>query len=281
MMDMIKFDFNRIPRLGVGLSHRNEITEKILVHSGKIDFLEVIASRFNSGSRQHFSETVSKYPIVLHELDLSLGTDEPLPDSELERLTKSATEFNAYWVSDHLCMTKAGDYRLEHLTPVVYSEYILNLICDKIRRIQKATGKPFLIENITYFFQIPGSEMDECTFFNRLFEISESFMLLDINNLFVNSQNFNFNPFEYIERIAEERIVEVHIGGSFHENGIWVDSHGHPVPSEVWDLLEFLVRRHAIKAVVLERDQNLIDFNEIISELDIAKSICQFKSIIQ
>jgi uncharacterized protein len=263
-----------LPTLGVGLGYRPEYHDAILRHSDHLDFIEVITEHLfaepGRGSLERFAEVL---PTTCHGLQLSLGSAEPLDGGYVDRVCEAIGRFRPPWFSDHLSLTRIDGVDLGHLAPVAFTEEILEAVCDKIATLRKRISTTFLIENIAYYFPIPGSQLTEADFLARVVERTDSGILLDLNNLYANAENMGYDPYGFLDAIPLERVVEIHLAGGALRDGLFVDTHGHPVCEEVWELLEFVCRRASVKGIVLERDQNIPHFEELTAELRRARRI--------
>jgi uncharacterized protein (UPF0276 family) len=120
---------------------------------------------------------------------------------------------------------------------------------------------------------MPGGEMTEAQFLSTVLEEADCGMLLDVNNVYVNSQNHNFDPFEFLKQIPLERTVQIHVAGHSTGEGMIIDTHGSAVIEPVFQLLKFVLERTDVKAVMIERDQNFPEFSELIGELSSIRKI--------
>ena len=143
----------------------------------------------------------------------------------------------------------------------------------KIRAARNYLGRPFLIENIAYYFKIPGNSMTEAQFILRVLELADCGMLLDVNNVYANCRNHGDDAYRFIEQMPAERVVELHLAGGQMRDDLYIDTHGHPVCAEVWGLLEYAVASKQPKAVILEREQNLTSIQATIAEVRQARAI--------
>lgn len=259
---------NSLPHLGVGLNYRPELAGDLLVRPAEVDFVEIITERcFDASDGDVIDRLAAAYPIVCHGLDLSIGTLEPLDRRYLEQLKATIGRIEPVWFSDHLSMTSANGVSAGHLVPLAFTQEVLCAVVEKIRRLQDTVALPFLLENITYYFPIPGSEMNEWDFVAGVAEAADCGLLLDLNNLFINARNHGYEPAQFLEGVPFDRVVEIHLGGAAFREGLWVDTHGGAVAPEVWEMLATVCDRTRVRAVVLERDQNIPPFAEIAGEL--------------
>lgn len=296
---------NGLPALGAGLGYRRELDAQIRANRDRIDWLELISEHSISTTRDHFHTAVDLsrlFPVSPHGVDLSIGTEGSLDERYVERLIELVHATRAPWFSDHLCFTRAGGIDLGQLTPLYRTATVALEIAEKARRLQEQAGVPFLLENITYYFEIPG-ELSEAEFITKVLEESGCGLLLDLTNVYVNSVNHGFDPYAFLATLPLDRVVQVHLGGCVWRDGVLVgtcpckrralrrpdgkpstdglmiDTHGHAIAPAVWDLLDYVVQRASVRGVLLERDANFPDdFGEILSELDTARSIMAYRA---
>jgi uncharacterized protein (UPF0276 family) len=178
------------------------------------------------------------------------------------------------WYTDHLCFTRVPGYNLGQLTPLQFSEQSAELVVRNIRRVKERIACPLLLENIAYRFTVPGDDLSEAEFLSGVVEAADIGILLDLCNLYVNSANYGYDPYEFLERIPMDRVVQLHLAGGVKTNGLWSDTHSQPVPKEVFELMEWVLRRAPVRAALLERDSNFPSrFESLLEELAFARSL--------
>jgi uncharacterized protein (UPF0276 family) len=215
----------------------------------------------------------STYPIVCHGIDMSVGTVAPLDEADLRRKAAIIADTKALWFSDHLCFTKAHGIDLGQLTPLPFSDESVEIVTNNVRTIKDCIPVPFLLENITYYFAIPGSTMTETEFITRVVESADCGLLLDLTNVYTNAANHGYDPFQFIREIPLDRVVEIHVAGGSQMEDTVIDSHSSEVPGAVWDLLDFVMRHAPVKGVILERDEDVPPLAELARELAIARDV--------
>jgi uncharacterized protein (UPF0276 family) len=167
---------------------------------------------------------------------------------------------------------------MHDLMPLPFSREAVKHVAERIHIVQETIERPFLIENITFYMRVPGSEMTEAQFLSEVLERADCGLLLDINNVYVNSLNHKFDPYEFIDQIPLDRTVQVHLAGHKHAKqfATYLDTHGAPVVEPVFDLLSYALKRTDVKAVLLERDQNFpADFEDMLRELDQIRNVIE------
>ncbi|MGB8890223.1 MAG: DUF692 domain-containing protein [Candidatus Korobacteraceae bacterium] len=260
-----------------GLLYDETFSHDLLGRHAELDFLEIIPDRFSAiDDFTLIPEFLTCIPTVFHSLNLSIGSDEALDGSYLKRISKLAKKFKPMWTSDHLAVTQIDGLHLGNLSPVRYSTGAIARIGDKIAAIQDELRIQFLIENIAYYFRIPGADMSECELLQELVEETGCGVLLDLNNVVVNSVNHDFDPYTYLREFPLNAVREIHIAGHHKAGTICIDSHGEPVGALVWDLLQFVSRKLEHVNVILERDQDIPPLGELLRELDMARKCVSY-----
>jgi uncharacterized protein (UPF0276 family) len=247
----------------------------VFTHRKRIDFLEFMVDHYVGapGRAEELRRLGDAFPLVAHGVDLSIGAVEPLDERLLEETSRIVQGSGALWFSEHLCFTKAGGINLGQLTPLPFTEESIDTVASNVRLVQKYISIPFLLENITYYFTAPGCLMSEAEFIGRVLERADCGLLLDMTNVYTNAVNHGYNPYEFLNQIPLGRVVEVHLaGGSWLERTL-IDSHSAAVPAPVWELLGFLVQRAPVRAIVLERDENIPAMEVLTTELDRARQV--------
>src|SRR5262245_26851470 len=265
------------PVLGVGIGWRREIADQILKHKEHIDWCEVIAEHYVNVTPEKINhiEKVSKiFPVVPHGIDLSIGTDMQIEEEYLEGLSTLVERVDAPWFTDHLCFTRTPNYNIGQLTPLQFSEEAIEVVVRKTKEIKQRINRPFLLENITYYFTIPGGAMSESEFITRVLEEADIGLLLDVCNLHINSINHGYDPYRYLESIPLDRVVQLHLAGGHKTDKKWIDSHSFPVHDEVFELTDYIVAHAPVKGILVERDENFPEsFQELVDELTRARQI--------
>jgi len=266
-----------VPYLGVGMGYRMNYHADIIRERKHIDFLEATSDQFLHGPKEKTDallEAAGELPIVPHSLAMSVGSATPVDSEYLALNSKFVELVNGPWFSDHLCMTHIPEVDLGSLTPLWFTEEVVERTVTNIKAIKrKIPDRPFLVENITYYLPLPASTMSESLFITKVVEGADCGLLLDINNVYVNSQNLGFDPQRFLLELPLERVVQVHIAGFEPQPELIIDTHDTPVADVVWDLLDFLVRHSPVKAISLERDGKYPPFSQIVDELQHARNI--------
>ncbi|PWJ05899.1 endonuclease [Streptomyces sp. NWU49] len=262
-------------RLGTGIGWRPEIADAVEGMPG-IDWVEVVAENVCPG---HLPESLMRLrgrgvTVVPHGVSLGLGGAER-PDAErLAALAERATALGAPLVTEHIAFVRAGGAptaspRLEagHLLPVPRTRDALDVLCENVRIAQDALPVPLAVENIAALLSWPGEEMTEGQFLYELADRTGVRLLVDVANLHTNHVNRGEDPAEALAELPLEALAYVHVAGGVERDGVWHDSHAHPVLRPVLDILTDLASRVSPPGVLLERDENFPEPAELEGEL--------------
>ncbi len=270
---------SQIAPLGVGLGLRREMAVETFAHPNEIDFLEISPENYmdTGGAARHRLEFANEqFPIISHGLNLSIGSTDELNYDYLAYLKKLLDLIDAPWWSDHLCFTSVDNIYMYDLLPLPFSKEAIKHVVERIKRVQDYVGRPFLLENVSFYMYMPGNEMPETEFISEIVEKADCGLLLDVNNVIVNSINLKFDAEEFVKKLPLERVLQIHLAGHKRIGEFIIDTHGAAIIDPVYKLLDFVLKRADVKAVMLERDQNFPEFSEILAELaqirDIAES---------
>jgi len=235
-----------------------------------INFMEVAPENWiNVGGRlgKKFRAYTERFPFVCHGLSLSLGSPAPLNTDLLLATKKLMHDHGIRYYSEHLSYC-SDDGQLYDLLPIPFTEEAVDYVAARIQQAQDILGQRIAIENSSYYCA-PQQEMTESDFINAVIKKSDCALLLDVNNIYVNSINHNYNPYEFLANLPGERTAYIHIAGHYQEaDDLRVDTHGAPVIASVWDLLSKAYELFGVKPTLLERDFNIPPLPELLAELD-------------
>lgn len=269
--------FQDCPVLGVGFGLRRPLLEETLAAKGLINWMEIIPENHmgkGGSSWDNLERSAELYPIVTHGVTMSLGSVDPWDEAYLTELKKLFTVIDAPWFSDHLCYGGIHGAYFNDLIPIPRTQEAVDHTIKRIKFIKETFERPYLIENISFYLEYTQNQMPDHEFMTRIAEGSDCGLLLDVNNIYVNSLNHHFDPVEdFLKHIPLERVVQIHVAGHTEFPDGIVDTHGEAVCDGVWDLLEWVMKRCNPCGVLLERDQNYPSFTEIKAELTRIQSI--------
>jgi uncharacterized protein (UPF0276 family) len=191
----------------------------------------------------------------------------------MRRTTEFLEETDMAVFSEHLAFHRLGEIDVEMFLPMPFDEASLDFLIDKYRAARDYLGRPFALENVSYYFPIPQCPLSEATFLARLLERTDCTLLLDVTNVFNNGQNHGYDPTEFIRALPGERVSQLHLAGGHYANGMWQDSHSSAVMDAVWPLFEEALRHTHANIVVLERDSNFAPFEAVMADVRRARDL--------
>lgn len=258
------------PVRGAGLGLRRALLGPLRSHGlGPVEFMEVAPENWmNVGGRygRAFREFTREVPFVCHGLSLSIGGPSPLDRTFLHRLRKFLDEHSIRCYSEHLSYC-TDEGHLYDLMPIPFTTEAVHYVAARIREVQDILERRIALENVSYY-AAPGAELAEIEFMTAVLEEADCDLLLDVNNIHVNSVNHGYDSLEFLERLPGQRIAYGHIAGHYNEaEDLLVDTHGANVIPDVWALLDRAYEVFGVFPTLLERDFNLPPMDELMSEV--------------
>ena len=251
------------------MSFRADVADDIAARVDAFDFMEVIVEKSLAGllDTPAFRLVADRVPLILHGVDASLGAIEPLDEIHAFGVRKVIDQLDAPWFSEHLAFTRIGELNIGQLMPIELSLANARFVAAKVRRLATVVGRPILIENIAYYFKLPGSTLTELQFMLEVAELADCGMLLDINNLYANACNHREDAAAFVDALPPERVIEFHMAGGEQRGNLYIDTHAHAINHEVFALYDYAVQRLQPLAVVLEREGNLNHIDGLVAEV--------------
>ena len=262
---------------GVGLGLRRSMLPELAARDDRldVDFLEIAPENWIGVGGlygRRLRELTARYPFVNHGLSLSLGGPGPLDRGFLARLRRFLDEHAALCYSEHLSYC-SDDGHLYDLLPIPFTEAAVRRVAARIGEVQEALGRRIAVENVSYY-AAPGAEMAELEFLNAVLERADCNLMLDVNNIYVNSINHGYDPHAFLAGVPARRVVYMHVAGHYVEaEDLRVDTHGADVCDPVWDLLSAAYRHCGIKPTVLERDFNIPPLDVLLQEVAVIRRL--------
>jgi uncharacterized protein (UPF0276 family) len=257
---------------GIGIGFRQVMAARTLECAvPEIRWLELHPENYvlRGGRFRHLLDQArERFPLVTHGLTMGFGAVEPAEDAYVRPLRAFLHEIGAPWHSEHLCFSGADGVMMHDLFAVPFTREGVTTCVARIREARDRLELPIALENISYYADTGPREMAEVDFLVEVLEGADAKLLLDVNNVYVNSKNHGFDPRSYIDRMPAARVVQIHVAGhTVRDDGLVIDTHGAAVRDEVYDLLEYTLRRVGRVPVLLERDQNFPAFEELVAEV--------------
>jgi uncharacterized protein (UPF0276 family) len=256
---------------GAGLGLRRALMGPLADRApAQVQFLEVAPENWiGVGGRlgRQFRVFTERHAIVCHGLSLNLGGPAPLDEAFLRRVRQFLDTHQARCYSEHLSYC-ADDGHLYDLMPIPFTEDAVRHVASRIRRTQEILDRRIAIENVSYY-AAPGQEMEEIAFIKAVLEEADCDLLLDVNNIYVNSINHRYDPEAFLKALPGERIAYAHVAGHYVEaEDLCVDTHGADVVDPVWELLQKAYAHFGVFPTLLERDFNIPPLPDLLTEVD-------------
>ncbi len=266
--------------LGVGVCLKPQHFQEILSTSPPVGWFEVHSENYmgQGGPSLSYLEAIcANYPLSLHGVSLSLGSDEGLNQEHLQRLKILVDRFKPALVSEHLSWSRIGDTYLNDLIALPYNEASLDIICTHIQETQDYLQRTIAIENPSSYVTFKASTIEEPDFLAQLVKRTGCKLLLDVNNIFVSGNNNHFDPQEYIDSIPTGVVQEIHLAGhskrKVGEHYLCIDDHGSEVSEKVWDLYKLAIARFGAIPTLIEWDTDVPVFKTLLQEASRAEQI--------
>ena len=259
----------------VGIGYRAAIGDWTRRNIGRFDVLEITVDHClaSPSVARGIYDFIGRVPLTAHGIGLSIGTDVPLDLGYVDAVSAVVERLQAPAYSEHLAFTRTPERDLANLLPLPKTEAVAEAVIEKVRVVQSRVPVPFLLENITYLFEWPDSDMSDVDFLNLICRETGAGLLLDVENLYLNATNHGFDARAFLEALPAGLVKEVHMAGGitvakdFLEHPVLADSHSHPLPEETLDILDLVLDRHAPETIILERDDRLEAFDEILTDV--------------
>ena len=258
---------------GIGLGLRYDLATELLERRPKnVSWVEVHPENYvDRGGR--YAEILDlareDWPVVTHGLTTCFGALQPFDEGYLTDLHGFLKDLEVPWHSEHLCIGAADAHFFHDLLPLPFTDEAVATSAQRISEVRDAIDMPIALENVSYYAPQGPNGLEEADFVIEVLERADAKLLLDVNNIYVNARNFGFDPKAYIDKIPADRVVQIHVAGHLvREDGLRIDTHGEPVPDDVYQLLDYALRKLGPVPVLLERDSNIPALDELLAEID-------------
>ena len=261
--------FNNFTDYSIGIGLRAPHYDHILSRKPVVDWFEIISENFMIGGGRPLhilDQILEQYRVVQHGVSMYFGSADPPDREHLRKLKDLVKRTKTPWVSDHLCWGSVDGRYTHDLLPMPYTFEAAKITAQKIRYVRDFLEVPIAVENVSSYAEYHVSEMTEWEFLNEVVERADCGILLDVNNIYVSSQNHNFNPLTYINSVPADRVAQIHIAGHSKFDKYILDTHDHPVLDPVWKLYDRAIQRAGHTATLLEWDDSIPSFREVHDE---------------
>ncbi len=262
----------------VGIGYRKDFSKEFL--SSEIlqpDFVEVAPENWIGVGgfwKQQLKKVTEKYPLFTHGLSLSIGSPDELDVAFVKQVKKFLDENNVVLYSEHLSFTKAENAHTYDLLPIPFTKQAVEHVVAKIQQAQEILGRKLILENASYYTTLK-EEMSEAEFINEIIHKSGCEMLLDVNNVYVNSFNHSYDAKNFISKLPLDKVKYIHMAGHLKVNDkLIIDTHGEAIIDPVYQLLDFTMKELGKDIpVLLERDFNIPQLSELQNEINTIRKI--------
>jgi uncharacterized protein (UPF0276 family) len=262
--------------LGLRPTHYAALAEHAAVPDRRVDWLEIISENYmgvGGRPRRHLLQLRAHYPMVMHGVSLSIGSTAPLDLDYLKALKALVREIEPAWISDHLCWTGIAGRNMHDLLPLPFTQEALDHVAGRVAAVQDELGQPILLENTSSYVTYVDSAMPEWDFIAELARRTGCGLLLDVNNVYVNSVNHGFDPTTFINAIPPALVRQIHLAGHEDHGTHIIDTHDHDVAPAVWQLYATAVQRFGPVPTMIERDDHIPPLPDLLAELDQARLV--------
>jgi uncharacterized protein len=261
--------FNGYTDYGVGIGLRVPHYDHIFSKKPIVDWFEIISENYMvDGGRplRILDQILDQYRVVQHGVSMYFGSAQPLNRDHLRRIKELTKRTKTPWLSDHLCWGSVDGRYTHDLLPLPYTFEAIRITAERVRMVRDYLEIPVAVENVSSYAEYHDSEMTEWEFLSEVVHAADCGILLDVNNIYVSSQNHGFDPMEYVNSIAADRVAQIHIAGHSKFEKYILDTHDHPVLDPVWGLYARAIERCGPTATLLEWDDNIPSFEEVHAE---------------
>lgn len=259
-----------IPRDGIGIGLRTAHYQEFYQDWPEIDFVEIISENYMGKAEVpavHLGRIAEHYPVVLHGVALNLMGSEPISTAYLDELAELCHRIKTPYFTDHLCWSRTNSHSFHDLLPTPYTQEWLEYTAERARYVQDYIGLPFGIENLSSYVSFKESTFTEWDFYAQVIDKSNCHFMLDINNIYVSSQNHQFDPTEYLLAIDFDKVLQVHMAGhTRREDGLIIDTHDQIVCDEVWELYQKAWNMGGPFPTLLEWDDQIPPLADAVAE---------------
>ena len=260
------------PVNGAGLGLRRAFTGSLSENPpSNVDFYEIVPEnwiRIGGEFGKQLRALTEQFPFVTHGLSLSLGSPDPIDVEFVRDIRDFLKQHQIKIYTEHLTYCSDGGHMYD-LMPIPFTAEAVDYVANRIIQVQDILGEQIAIENASYY-AAPGKEMEEIDFINAVIKKADCKLLIDINNIYVNSVNHSYSAEKFLKALPGDRISYAHIAGHYHESeDIIIDSHGTKVIDPVWKLLDIAYEQFGVFPTLLERDLNIPPLADLLEEVDL------------
>ncbi len=271
---------------GIGIGLRRDLAQEMSETSRRLDLIEVMPENwicFGGKRRRQLLRCLERFPAVTHSISLNIGGVDPLDNQLLDGLAGFCEQHEVAFWSDHVCFSSVLGKPTFDLLPLPFTRQVIAHAAPRIKQAQAHVGRPLILENATFYAQMPpppgtppADVLDEASFICELLEAGDCGMLLDVNNVYVNSRNHGFDPRTFIDRMPLSRVRQIHLAGHTDLGHVIIDTHIGPIIDPVWDLYAYTLRRAGrLIPTIIEWDAEIPPLDQVIDEAERARAVAE------
>jgi len=263
---------------GIGIGFRMDLAEELFERApDAVQWLELHPENYirrGGRYRSRLAKARERWPLVTHGLTMSFGCPRPHEREYMDELRDFVREVGTPWHSDHACFGGAHGAFVHDLLPVPFTDEAVSTMVARVREAQDQLDVDVAVENVSYYAAQAEDPLLEIDFLVEVLERANAKLMLDVNNVYVNSKNFGFDPKRWIDKVPTERVVQMHVAGHFvRQDGLRIDTHGEAICDDVYELLDYTLRRVGPVPVLLERDNNIPPLDVVLAEVEQLRAI--------
>ena len=261
---------------GVGVGLRYEFAGDLIETTRQVDWLEIVPENWlgvGGVYRRLLDRYAERWLLVPHSISLSIGGPDPFDEDFLTAMARLCHELAPPFWSDHICYARLGGTYMNDLLPLPFTEEAVDHTVTRLAEVQRRSEVPLVLENATFYAHMPDCTMDEAEFINAILDRSGCGMLLDVNNVYVNSQNHGFDACAFIDRMPLDKVRQLHLAGHTLDRDVIIDTHRGPIIDPVWDLYRYTLQRAGrMIPTLIEWDSEIPPVDQVLDEVDRARS---------
>ncbi|MBN4007041.1 DUF692 domain-containing protein [Nostoc sp. LPT] len=258
-----------------GLAFRRHINKsQILDFQDSFDCLEFLVESYSALSDPQLKELrnlSNLFTLIPHGLSLSIGSVERPPQSYFDTIARLLEITQPTYYSEHFAFTQTTEKSIDALSPLWYTDELLDVVITNVTSIQRFLGLPLILENIAHPFNIPFNTISQEDFIASVCHETNCGILLDVTNIYIDSKNFGTDPKAFISRLPKSSIKQLHVAGYLEKNGFLTDTHSSAITPEIWEIYDYVISVCTPDYVIIEREFNFPPIIEIITEVERAR----------
>jgi len=261
---------------GVGIGLRHDHFDDIVDLERRVDWLEIVPENYvdiGGRAKRILDACQERWTVVGHGVSVSLGGPDPLDEDYVHGLKRLCDRLDAPFYSDHLCYSAIEDVQMFDLLPLPFTDEAAQHAGARVKGLADRLERDVVVENITYYATMPGSNVTEGQFVTAVTEAADCGLLLDVNNVYCNAKNHGRDPLEVLFELPWQRTRQVHLAGHLEEGPRLLDDHGAPVVDEVWSLYRALLEKVGPVPTLIEWDTRIPEIDRVLDEADRARAI--------